>query len=136
MGAGNPEIAFRLLPVALLMNKYMFTDLFQTCPRTYPIVPSPAPQLSQNSGISLFVHLRMLTPYQREISLCKGISRRVHIASISKGIEKKGKNEPREILGAPTIWFRCGAVCLFSAWNLSFSKWLAGERFSFRRSFL
>ena len=71
-----------------------------------------------------------------EISLCKGISRRVHIASISEGMQKKGKNEPREILGAPTIWFRCGAVCLFSAWNLSFSKWLAGERSSFRRPFL
>lgn len=143
VGAGNPEIGFRSLPIAVLMNKYTLTDLLQTCPRMHHTVPSPPapppnPQLCQNSGISLFVHLRMLTPNLCEISLCKGISRRAHIASISEGMQNKTKrkNEPREIPGAPTIWFRCGAMCLFSAWSLSLSKWLVGKRFSLRRPFL
>lgn len=129
MGAGNPEIAFRLLPVVVLGNTETFIHLFQTCPRMYHTVLSPPPQLSQNSGISLSVHRRMLTPNQCEISLCQGISRRGTAHPLQKERAKQEEEERRtqrdpgschHLVSIPglCIYFRCGTCHFPSGWRV------------------
>lgn len=141
-GVGNPEIGFRSLPIAVLMNKYTLTDLLQTCPPMHHTVPSPpappTPQLCQNSGISLFVHLRMLTPNLCEISLCKGNlqegTHRIHVRKECKNKTKRKTNPERSRGAHHLVSMQC-CVFIFGV-ELVIIQVAGGERFSLCMHFL
>lgn len=118
-GVGNPEIGFRSLPIAVLMNKYTLTDLLQTRPPMHHTVPSPPapprpPAVSELRNLSICPSKDADPKPMRDLTVQRNLqegTHRIHVRRNAK-TRRRGKTNPERSRERPPSGFDA-ALCVY-----------------------